>query len=62
MEDTYFVILYCQNGRAAALMDETGDDLALFGSRCEASAAANNNLLGANFGFEIHEVGAGGQE
>ena len=61
MDDTYFVILFCQNGRATVLMDEAGEELALFNSKSEASGAAANNILGANFGYEVHEVGAGEQ-
>jgi hypothetical protein len=53
----YFVILYCQKG-VAAMQDDDGE-LALYGTRGEACAAAGNNVLGAHFGFEVHEVGAG---
>lgn len=62
MEDTYFVILYCQNGKPTVLMDEEGEELAIFGNKEAAKEAAWNNPLGFNFGYEIHEVGAGEQE
>lgn len=40
-------------------MEDDDGELAVFGTRGEATAAAGNNMLGAAFGFEIHEVGAG---
>lgn len=59
MDDMYFVILYCQNGRITAMMDESGDEMAIFGTREAAVDAGKNNPLGANFGFEIYEAGTG---
>jgi hypothetical protein len=40
-------------------MQDDDGELALYGTRGEACAAAGNNVLGAHFGFEVHEVGAG---
>jgi len=53
----YFVILQCQNGGVAPLMDD--DEIALFDTERDAFLCARENPLGAQFGFEIFELGTG---
>lgn len=58
MDKPYFVILHCQRGAVAPMVDEN-DELAMYESTEAACVAARNNPLGAHYGFEVHEVGAG---
>lgn len=58
MDKPYFVILHCQRGAVAPMVDEN-NDLAMYSTVEEACSDARQNPLGAHFGFEVHEVGAG---
>ena len=58
MDKPYFVILFCQNGNVTPMVDDSGE-LSTYETRGAACADAGNNPLGAHFGFEIHEIGAG---
>ncbi|TGZ35334.1 hypothetical protein EQ875_01615 [Photobacterium damselae subsp. damselae] len=60
----YFVMLTTQNGGYTPLMLCTGielgeTELAKFTSKNDAETAANNSILGAEFGFEVFEIGYG---
>ena len=62
MEKLYFVMLESQTHEwVLPLLDEEGKDVALFSTREEARAAANDNRMGAHFGYEIFERGCGDQ-
>lgn len=58
MDKPYFVILNCQNGSVAPMVDDNGD-LAMFENKSGAFQSAESNVLGAHFGFEIFELGGG---
>ena len=59
-EKHYFVILNCQNGMVTPMVQgDLQEELAMFEHEYEAIAAAENNMLGANFGFEVFELGGG---
>lgn len=53
----FFVMLNTQGGGYAPLMDD--DEIAKFETAQLARTCAQNNLLGAAFGFEIFERGTG---
>jgi hypothetical protein len=53
----FFVMLTTQGGGYTPLMDD--DSIAQFNSEDDARACAAENMLGAHFGFEIFERGAG---
>ena len=60
MIGNFFVMLTTQDGGYAPLMDgSTDDEIAKFGSADAAKANAEDNILGANFGYEIFEKGCG---
>ena len=53
----FFVMLNTQGGEYAPLMN--GEEIAKFETSQLARACAQDNLLGAAFGFEIFERGTG---
>ena len=58
MED-YFVMLHTQTGGIAPLVEDDGEEICTFESPQEAVEAAEKNILGANFGFEVFCRGDG---
>lgn len=54
----FFVMLNTQGGGYTPLM-RGDDEIAQFGTADEAKASAEDNLLGAHFGFEVFERGTG---
>lgn len=57
-EGDYFVMLNCQRGGIAPMVDENGD-VEMFESFEEAKEVAEDNLLGDSFGFEVFCRGCG---
>ena len=55
----FFVMLNTQSGGYTPLMAD--DDIAKFASKDAAIACAQDNMLGAHFGFEVFERGEGDQ-
>ena len=56
--DEYFVILTNQSGGITPLVNDDGE-LATFSSAAAAEDAAQCNLLGWSFGFEVFKRGEG---
>jgi len=54
----YFVMLHCQNGGITPMMQDE-DEIATYDSLEEACFAAEDNLLGFTFGFEVFKRGMG---
>jgi len=54
----YFVMLHCQNGGIAPMTQED-DEIATYDSFEEACKAAEDNLLGSIFGYEVFQRGWG---
>ena len=54
----FFVMLNTQRGGYTPLMRDD-DEMATFGTADEARASAEDNMLGAHFGFEVFERGTG---
>jgi len=59
MEGDFFVVLYTQNGGYTPLVSGEYGDIAKYQTEDEARTAAQNNMLGETFGFEIFEIGMG---
>lgn len=54
----YFVMLNCQKGGVAPLVNDD-EELCMFECVDEALSAGKNNILGECYGFEVFEVGLG---
>lgn len=59
MNDFYFVMLTTQNGSAIPLMKSDGESMAFFESPEDARDSALQNPFGAEFGWEVFELGGG---
>lgn len=59
MDYNFFVILNTQRGGVTPMTIGDDDELALFKTEEEAAYAADANMLGRAFGFEIFERGTG---
>lgn len=60
----FFVMLTTQKGDYTPLMrctdiETNAEELAKFNSKDAAKDAAENSVLGANFGYEVFEIGCG---
>lgn len=54
----YFVILNCPNGGISPMVQEDGE-LATYDSYDDAAEAAEDNMLGNHFGYEVFQTGMG---
>lgn len=57
MSDVYFVMLTTQSGRSIPMM--RNEEVAFYETIEDAKLDAQNNPLGASFGFEVFELGGG---
>ena len=56
----FFVMLTTQSGGYTPLVSDVDlDSLAKFETEAAASAAAQNSVLGSEFGYEVFQIGCG---
>ena len=59
MDDQFFVMLNWQNQKGASPMINDSEEVQFFSNRDDARAAALENVMGLNFGYEIFLRGEG---
>jgi hypothetical protein len=57
MGRTFFVMLNTQRGVITPLIDDETEEVAIFANDTAARKAADDNVLGYAFGFEVFEAG-----